>query len=218
VKVNFQSQFAPPPGAGDVLLVRHGSVDPPAPDGLIDGRSDPGLNEIGRVQAEALAERFAGTPIAALLATPLRRAAETAAVLASRNGHEARVLPEFNEVYLGEWEGHEIHRRGAIADPEFLEVMAGGRWDAIPGAEPYDEFAARVRAGLELAADMARDGEPVIAVTHGAVIGESLRLVTGSEPFAFMPALGNASVSRVVRMPDGRWVLVSYNDTSHLQS
>jgi 2,3-bisphosphoglycerate-dependent phosphoglycerate mutase len=217
VRVDFQSQFAAPPGAGEVLLVRHGSCDAPAPDGLIGGRSDPPLNEAGRAQAAAVADRLAGTPMAALLVTPLRRTAETAAELVARNGHEARVVPELNEVFLGEWEGHEIHRRGSIADPEFVKVMAGGYWDVIPGAESRDSFSTRVRAGLEIAADAARDGEPAVAVTHSGVIAEFLRQITGADPFAFLTC-SNGSISRVVRMPDGRWVLVSFNDTSHLSS
>jgi probable phosphoglycerate mutase len=169
------------------------------------------------VQADAVAGRLAGEPIAALLVTPLRRSAETAAALAALGGHEPRVVAELGEVYLGEWEGHEINRRGAIGDAEFLAVIAGGRWDAIPGAEPGDAFAARVRAGLELAADLARDGEPTVAVTHSGVIAECLRQITCSDPFAFLTC-SNGSISRVVRMDDGRWILVSFNDTSHLQS
>jgi probable phosphoglycerate mutase len=216
VKIDFQAQFAAPAGAAEVLLVRHGSVNPPEPGGLIGGRSDPPLNAVGRVQADAVADRLAGEPISALLVTPLRRSAETAAALAARNGHERRVVAELNEVYLGQWEGHEIHRRGGIGDPEFLAVVAGGRWDAIPGAEPAHAFAARVRAGLEIAADAARDGQPAVAVTHSAVIAEFLRQITGSNPFAFLTC-SNGSISRVVRMDDGRWVLVSFNDTSHLQ-
>jgi len=217
VKINFQAQFTAPPGAAEVLLVRHGSCDAPAPDGLIGGRSDPPLNDSGRAQAHALAARLAGAPMAALLVTPLRRTTETAAPIAARDGVEPRLVDELGEVYLGEWEGYEINRRGAIGDPEFLEVMAGGRWDAIPGAEPGDEFAARVRAGIEIAADAARDGEPTVAVTHSAVIAEFLSQITGSDPFAFLTC-SNGSISRVVRMTDGRWVLVSFNDTSHLRS
>ena len=47
------------------------------------------------------------------------------------------------------------------------------------------------------------------------MITEILRQVTGSEPFAFLRCT-NGSISRIVRMPDGRWTLVAFNDTAHL--
>ena len=215
MRIDFQAQFAPPPGAADVLLVRHGSCNAPEPDGLIGGRSDPPLNEAGRTQALALADRLGDRELAALFITPLRRTGETAAPLAERAGLDPVVVPELNEVFLGEWEGHEIHRRGSAADPDFLAMLDAGRWDVIPGAEPGDVFTTRVRAGLEQVADAGRDGAQVVAVIHGAVLAEALRQMTGANPFAFL-GCANGGVSRVVRMPDGRWVLVSYNDTTHL--
>lgn len=199
-----------------MLLIRHGSVDAPEPGGLIGGRSDPPLNPTGVEQAAALAERLAGERLSAVYATPLRRSQQTAAPLAERAGVEVVVEPDLNEIFLGDWEGHEINRRGATGDPEFLAMVAGGRWDVIPNAEAQDAFAARVDAGLERIASLARDGEAIVAVTHGAVVAEALRKVTGSDPFAFLNCQ-NGSISRIVRTADGRWMLVSFNDTSHLR-
>jgi probable phosphoglycerate mutase len=48
------------------------------------------------------------------------------------------------------------------------------------------------------------------------VITELCHQVTGSEPFAFL-LNANGSITRIVRMPDRRWVLVSFNDTEHLR-
>jgi probable phosphoglycerate mutase len=47
------------------------------------------------------------------------------------------------------------------------------------------------------------------------VIGELCRQATGSRPFAFVHS-DNCSVSRLVVLPDGRWLLRSFNDTAHL--
>lgn len=197
------------------MLVRHGSADPPAPDGLIGGRSDPPLNARGREQAAAAAQRLAGEPVGAVFATPLRRAAQTAAAVAAGHGLEPVVVDELNEVYLGEWEGHGIHAHGTAADPEFVAMLRAQRWDVIPGAEPADDFGVRVRAGMEAVADAGADGVVSVAVTHAGVIAEALRQVTGSQPFAFLMS-ANGSISRVMRMPDGRWTLIAFNDTAHL--
>jgi 2,3-bisphosphoglycerate-dependent phosphoglycerate mutase len=215
VAVDFQRPFTAPDGAHDVLLVRHGAVDPPEPGGLVAGRSDPPLNEPGRQQAGALAERLTGEPVAAVFTTPLRRTGETAAPVAERLGLQPIEASELGEVYLGEWEGHGIATRAAREDAEFTAMVRSGRWDVIPGAEPAEDFARRVRDGVERVADAAGDGTLAVAVTHAGVIAEVLRQVTRSEPFAFL-ACSNGSISRIVRMPDRRWMLVSFNDTAHL--
>jgi len=150
-----------------------------------------------------------------VFSTPLVRAAETAAAVAAEHGIEPVVLDEFNEVYLGEWEGHGIHARGSAGDPEFVAMLRAQRWDVIPGAEPAGDFSARVRAGVEAVAAAGGDGGVTVAVTHAGVIAEVLRQITGSEPFAFLMS-ANGSISRVLRMPDGRWTLITFNDTAHL--
>lgn len=215
VKIDFQRALTAPEGAQEVLLVRHGACDPPAADGLVDGRSDPPLNERGRAEADAVTGRLSGMPIAAVFATPLRRTAETAAATAAAHGLEAEVLPDLVEVYLGEWEGHGIHTRGARGDPELARVFREQNWGLIPGAEPSDAFAARVRRGIEQVADATGDGTISVAFTHSAVIAEFCRQVTGSDPFAFLHN-SNGSVTRLFRMPEGRWILVSFNESEHI--
>jgi probable phosphoglycerate mutase len=217
MKIDFQQSFAAPAGAREVLVVRHGAVDPPAPDGLVDGRSDPGLNARGRAQAEALRRRLAKESIVAVFTTQLRRSIETAAPILEVHAAQATVLPALDEVYLGEWEGHGVHDRASRADPAFLRVMRKQRWDLIPGAEGREAFAARVRDGLAIVADGAQAGGVAVAVTHAAVIAEICRQVTNSDPFAFL-AITNGSISRLVQMPDRRWMLISFNETEHLQS
>jgi 2,3-bisphosphoglycerate-dependent phosphoglycerate mutase len=216
VKIDFQRPFTPPSGAHNVLVTRHGAVDPPAPGGLIGGRSDPALNPRGRNQAVALRDRLAGEPICALFTTPLRRTGETASSILERHPVEPVMLPALGELFLGEWEGHGIHDRGSKSDPEFLRVMNEQRWDLIPGAEAQQAFAARVRDGMEAVADAATAGAVAVAVTHGAVIAEICRQATGSEPFAFLMST-NGSITRLVRMPDRRWLLLSFNETDHLR-
>jgi probable phosphoglycerate mutase len=216
VKIDFQRALTAPPGAHEVLLVRHGACDPPAADGLIGGRSDPSLNQRGRREAAAVTARLSGQAIAATFATPLRRTSETAAGAAAEHGLEPLVLDDLVEVYLGEWEGHGIHERGARGDAELARVLREQRWELIPGAEPAAVFAERVRRGIERVADAAGEGTVAVAFTHSAVIAEFCRQVTGSEPFAFLHN-SNGSLTRLLRMPDRRWVLVSFNESEHLQ-
>jgi probable phosphoglycerate mutase len=218
VRVDFQRPFITPDDAREVVLVRHGSVadtsDQP-PDPPLGRQNDPPLGKAGRAQAEAAGARLSEEPIAAVFVTPLRRTVETATPLLARRPLETVVLEDLREVELGDWEHGELARRAAQGDPEFVRVMREQRWELIPNAERAERFAERIRRGLAAAADAAGAGTVAVAFTHSAVIAEACRQVTGSRPFAFL-TVSNGSLTRLVRMGDGRWVLVSFNETAHL--
>jgi probable phosphoglycerate mutase len=213
-----QRAFEAPAGATEVILVRHGASAPAFPDQpfpLVGGQSDPELAPEGERQAEALVERLAAEPLSRLFVTPLRRTRETAAPLAARLGLEPVVVPELIEVRLGDFEGGEWRVRAANGDPLVARVFAEQRWDVIPNAEPMDEFAARLRAGIDKVVAAAGPDTVVAAFSHGAAIAEICHQATGSRPFAFV-VVDNASLTRLVVLADGTWVLRTFNDTAHL--
>jgi probable phosphoglycerate mutase len=215
-----QRPFTPPPDATEVVLIRHGAsaaAIPGEPFEELEGQSDPALSEEGERQAQAMAKRLAGEQFAGLFVTTLRRTAQTAAPLAALTGLDPVVVPELREVGLGEWEGGELRIRAARRDPKFFEVIEAERWDVIPGAEPAEEFAERVRAGFEKVVATVGPGARAAAVVHGGVIGELARQATLSRPFAFVHA-DNTSITRLVVFAGGRWLLRSFNDTTHLAS
>jgi 2,3-bisphosphoglycerate-dependent phosphoglycerate mutase len=216
-----QLRFARPPGATDVLLIRHGESIPVSPDEpfvLTDGHGDPELDPRGRYQADRIGERLSGPggdPIDAIYVTTLRRTVETATPLARRLGLEPRVESRLREVYLGEWEGGAYRIRIRENHPLARRMMEEERWDVIPGAEPDEDFARRVREGIDTIASRHPD-QTVAVFTHGGVIGRALAEATGSRPFAFLGA-DNGSISHLV-VADGGWVVRGYNDTGHLVS
>jgi len=212
-----QTKFRRPPGATELLLVRHGESEPMVPGRpfpLVDGHGDPELAPEGRAQAEQVAERLAGHPIDAIYVSTLRRTHKTAAPLAQRLGIEPVVERDLREVYLGEWEGELYRKHMAEGHPLALKVIAEQRWDAIPGAESLESIGARVSAALERIV-AAHPGQCVLIVSHGGIIGEILAQVAeAGRPFAFLGA-SNASISQVVSF-NGRWILRRFNDTAHL--
>ena len=213
-----QRPFALPPGATEVVLVRHGAsaaAVPGAPFPLVDGRGDPPLSDAGVGQAQAVAARLAGERFAALFVTTLQRTAQTAAPFAAACGLAPVVVPELAEVHLGAWEGGEYRIRAANGDPVVARVFAEERWDLIPGAEAPEALEARVRAGLERVVAGTGPDAAGVAVVHGGIIGEACRQATGSRPFAFIHA-DNCSISRIVALPGGRLLLRSFNDIAHL--
>ena len=213
-----QRQFALPSGATEVILVRHGASAPAVPGQpfpLLDGHGDPPLAPEGVAQAEAVAERLAGEDLTALYVTTLQRTHRTAAPLAERTGLTTVVVPDLREVSLGEWEGGEFRIRMAEGDPIAIQAVAEERWEVIPGAETMEALAQRVRGGIQAVVALAGPDTRVAAIVHGGVIGEICRQATGSRPFAFVHA-DNGSLTRLIVLPDGGWLLRSFNDTAHL--
>ena len=211
-----QHRFTPQPGATTILLVRHGesaAADPAHPFPLVDGHGDPALHPDGVIQAERLGERLRHERIDAIYVTTLQRTHQTAAPLAAALGITPIVEPDLREVFLGDWEGGVFRIKAAAGDPLFFKVFEQQRWDAIPNAEPQDQFADRVRAGLMRIAAAHPDGR-VVAVAHGGVIGQALALASQSRGFAFEGS-DNASISELVIAGD-RMFVRRFNDTSHL--
>ncbi len=216
-----QRAFARPPGATEVVFVRHGaSADavPGQPFALVDGHGDPPLSPVGERQAEAVADRLESERPDALFVTGLTRTVQTMAPLAARlGGPEPGVVPQLREVKLGDWEGGEFRIRVQTGDPLAMQAIAEERWDVIPGAESMDGLAARVRAGVEAIVASVGADATAVAVVHGGIVGELCRQATDSRPFAFIHS-DNGSITRIVVLPGGRWLLRTFNDVAHLGS
>jgi probable phosphoglycerate mutase len=213
-----QTRFAPPPGACEILLVRHGESAPHVEGEafpLVSGHGDPPLDPVGEHQAILAAQRLieTGESIAAVYVTTLQRTQQTAAPLLAQLGQEPIVEADLREVFLGDWEGGEFRRRVADNDPLVQLMFVEQRWDVIPGGEPAHQFENRVRRGIERIA-AAHPDELVVAVVHGGVIGQVMNLAAGTKGFTFTGA-DNASISHIV-VENDRWVIRCYNDTSHL--
>jgi broad specificity phosphatase PhoE len=149
-----------------VLLARHGESDWNAAHRW-QGHADRPLTEKGRAQASALAERLAHIDLDAVYSSDLRRAADTARVVAEAQGLGLVQLPELREVDVGSWSG--LTREEA--EERFPEGFA--RWrEGFPGwadGEGYDEMAQRV-IGAVVQIALAREDGRALVVSHGGPI------------------------------------------------
>lgn len=149
-----------------LLLARHGATDWTR-EKRWQGHADPSLNQRGRKQARALARNLARVPIAAIYSSDLRRAAETAAIVADGRGLEVRLDPELRENDFGDWTGltrDEVEQRfphGAL-----LRRKGGKGWS---GGESYAEMADRVVRAVHGIATW-HPGELVLVVSHNGPI------------------------------------------------
>ena len=159
-----------------ILLARHGETDWNR-DGRFQGHADPPLNDTGRAQAAELAAALAGDELAAVYSSPLRRAIETARVVAAQHELEPIPLEALREVDVGSWQGltrAEIETRFPDQFARWLDYEQG--W---ADGETYEEMGRRVVATLlELAVE--HDGEQILAVTHGGPIRSAFAFADGT--------------------------------------
>src|SRR3954453_20377115 len=87
-----------------LVLVRHGETADNAAR-ILQGQGGSGLNRRGRAQAERLAERMRRSPPAAIVASDLERAAETARFVAEACGLSVELDRDLREVDVGTWTG-----------------------------------------------------------------------------------------------------------------
>jgi broad specificity phosphatase PhoE len=154
-----------------ILLVRHGETDWNR-EGRFQGWADPPLNHAGRAQARELAERLEATPFAAVYTSDLRRARETAALVAERHGVAVVTEPGLREIDVGSWSG--------LTRAEIQERYGGER----PDGETRAQHAARVVAAVSRIVQR-HPGRRVLVVTHGGSIARLLAAAGVEEAGSF---------------------------------
>ena len=162
--------------ATTLVLVRHGETDWNR-ERRFQGHADVPLNDEGRRQALELADRLAGETYAAAYSSPLKRAIETAQILASRLHFEIEPRGGLMEVDVGSWSGlttAEVESRFPEGFRRWADDSSGGWTDG----ETYDELGRRVVADLFTIAARHPD-EQVLAVTHGGAIRAVLAAIAG---------------------------------------
>lgn len=206
--------------ATTVVLVRHGESNATVSRSIGGPRTCTGLSELGRRQCERLAARLAegGELVGSqLYASHYQRAIETAELLApALGGPEVQVDDGFGE-----------HDPGPDCDgltfDRFLEQYGVPDWEGdpygitFPGGETLAELHFRVGAALERIVSRHR-GESIVVCCHGGVVNAAMRHALRAPTTGDFDLLtSNTSLTELVAVRPGRWRLLRYNDTAHLQ-
>jgi probable phosphoglycerate mutase len=159
----------------DFLLVRHAACDPVGV--AIAGRA-PGvsLNEQGRLEAERVADRLAGTSIIAVYSSPLERARETAQAISQRHDLAVHDHDAFAEIDFGDWTGRTLE--SLAPDEQWHRFNTLRSATRIPGGELVAEAQLRAVRGLE-ALRCAHPSGVVVIVTHADIIRATLAFYLG---------------------------------------
>jgi alpha-ribazole phosphatase len=152
--------------AGRLYLVRRGRTG--GNGNRYVGWADEPLDEVGRAQAQEVADLLAGEPIDIVYASPLSRALDTARPLAERRRAALRVREELKEVNYGAYQGMPKGDRK-------LRLRKYHLYEAMPGGESLHDVFRRIE-------DLSRELEPELRAGCGiAVVAHfwSLRMLVG---------------------------------------
>ncbi|MCL2394516.1 MAG: histidine phosphatase family protein [Acidimicrobiaceae bacterium] len=167
-------------GVACVYLARHGRT-PLNAAGLLRGRLDPPLDDLGRAEAARLGSALADAGVRLVVASPLQRAVDTARPVAERAGLEVEIEARLIDRDYGSWAGQ----------PRQAVIDRWGSLDRAPGVEAGGEVAERALQALADIAERAR-GAAAVVVSHDAVNRAVLSLLDPSlgDPEAVPQATG----------------------------
>jgi probable phosphoglycerate mutase len=196
------------------LLLRHGQTELSG-ERRYSGRGDVPLTDLGLQQAKAAGTRLSHLDFAAVLSSPLGRARQTAAEVASASGKTVDLHDGLVETDFGDWE-RLTFTEAAERDPELHRRWLGDAAVPPPNGESFNTVHARVRATRDELLERYA-GETVVLVSHVTPIKSLLRIGLDAGPsLLFRLHLDLASLSIVEFYPDGNASVRLVNDTSHL--
>lgn len=198
-----------------VIFIRPGETDWNA-EGRYQGWVASPLNAHGRAQVAALAKYVRHIGMSALYSSDLRRALETAQLLADQLGYVPIPDERLRERHVGQWQGLTLQQIHEWYSDQYAALVNDLENYRMPGGESRADVRQRVRAAFaDILAKSA--GETIGIVTHTNATNMLLDdLVPEFE--VYKVGLTNSSVTTVARSgEDETWTLVAANDVSHLE-
>lgn len=206
-----------------IYLVRHGENQANLTKELSSRKVDYPLTAKGRLQARQTGEYFHDKAIHAVYASPLKRASETAHIIAGALGLPTTLKDHFRELQVGDLEDLGNSPEAWRQHDEVIAAwMRGDLERSFPGGENCLTVLERMRRGLGEALE-GRTGQNVIIVGHGGLFNTTIRdICPGVDAAAIWNSdFPNCGISEIeIARQDGRWrgKLRRWADYSHLHS
>jgi probable phosphoglycerate mutase len=184
-------------------LIRHGITDWNM-QRRVQGMTDISLNDTGRQQAHALAERLKAEQWDIMYASDLSRAVETAEIVGRALDLPVQTDQRLREMYCGEIEGTTLEDRIS---------RWGSEWESLSlGIEDEQSISGR---GVSFVADISvhYPNKKVLVVSHGALVAYTLRRLI---PYVNTEEhIQNTSITKL-RFSNGQWECDLFNCAKHL--
>ena len=182
----------------------------------IQGQKDPHLSPYGKKEARLLAKRFKDLSFDAVYSSPLRRAHETARIIAGKNA-EITCNEDLKVISFGDWEGKTLRGIRKQYGEAFDQWAVRPTRIRIPNGEDFKAFVRRVNRVIDAIERQHPTGN-VLVVCHGGVISTYATSVLNLPPDdVWCLTVKNASLTIIDIGLDKR-KLATFNDISHLMS
>ena len=155
-----------------LVLLRHGQTAWNA-ERRGQGHLDIPLDEIGQLQAKAVAPWMASYRPVRLVSSDLARAAQTTVLIAETTGLTPTYDARLREYDLGDRTGLTLTEYAERFPAEY-DAYREGRFEAVSGGENTAQLLARFRPAIDEVADSLADGETAVVVSHGAALKVAL--------------------------------------------
>lgn len=203
-----------------IILVRHGqtawNIGTSSAEGeRFRGRTDLPLDEKGRTQALALAERLADEPIAAIYASPLQRAIETAQPTAQRLGLTVQLLEGIIDINYGDWQEHPHSEVARLYPALYRQWLQEPHLVQIPGGESLKEVRDRAMAALHQVIARHRD-QTILVAAHQVVNKVLVCAMLGLDNSHFWHIRQDNGCLNIFDHRKGVFTAILINDTCHL--
>lgn len=197
-----------------IILARHGETEWNAEE-IFRGRIDVDLNETGIREAELLAKHLSYMATAAVYSSPLKRALQTAEMIARHHDVKVEVSPQLIDLDYGEWQGlsHETvrDRYGQL----YHEWLNSPQLVKMPAGESLDDVR---RRAISLVEDITAKAEgAVVLVSHRVVHKVLICALLALDISHFWNIRIDTAGISVFAYEDDRFVLTRHNDTSFLK-
>lgn len=194
-----------------LIVWRHGNTDWNA-DSRVQGQTDVPLNDLGHQQAIDAAELLLRLRPDVIVASDLKRAADTAAALAALTGLPVHYDDRLRERYFGAWQGLTMAEVAEQRPAEYRRWQAGA--DVLgDDVETLDDLGKRVAEALQAAIDLAPPGGTAVVVTHGAAARQGVGHLVGwpREQLRTLRALQNCHWVELTHDAVRGWQVAAYN-------
>lgn len=198
-----------------LYLIRHGETEWNIQN-RYQGNTDIPLSFVGKMQAQAIANRMKNFEIDAIYSSDLSRAYDTAQYIAKEKNIDVQIIPQLKEINFGEWEGFTISELEKIYGDDYKRFFLEPHKYPFPGEGTMEAVQMRIKKALDRITSY-NENSKIMIVSHGGILKVLIMSLLNID-LSFYKSfwLGNTSLSIIDKKDSDKWVLSLLNDRCHL--